>query len=340
MRRLSLLAVAVFACAPEDRSSEPAVAWESWRPGGVVGDTVSASDATIGSVLETAVTSRGQLLVLDGAERRVLAFDDAGRVLARGAGVGDGPGELRDPVALAVIAGDSLVLVDRTLRRIEVLTPVEDGLRPARSISLDFAPEAACVLEGDLFLLGSSGDVYLHRLAASGELASSWSPVPANPSLESQDAIAGYLRFALGGGRLACDGEVGLLVHAPDFHRQVYGIHPDGRIAWTLPLDSLVLRTITPRPGGVRFGLDPAHGYAEHVLRVTMLGSGQAQVLITRRFARDANREPEIRAIIVDVASGAVLRHVPSPRHFGVATRQWATEHLEEPAPAVRLWLR
>jgi hypothetical protein len=306
----------------------------------VVGDTLSASDATIGTVLATALTSRGNLLVLDGAEKRVLAFDAGGRLLASGAGVGDGPGELRDPVAIAVIAGDSVVLVDRTHRRIEVLTPIADGLRPARSVSLDFAPAAACVLENDLFLLGGRDAVYLHRLTAAGDLIGSWSPVPADSNTENQDAIAGYRRFALGGGQLACDTGSGLLLHAPDAHAQVYGIRSDGRIEWTLPIDSLVLRVVVARPYGVRFDLDPLYGYAEHVLRVTPLGNGQAQFLVQRSFARDANREPELRAIVVDVARGVLLRRVQSPRHFGFTTREWATEHLEEPAPAVRLWRR
>jgi hypothetical protein len=340
MRILLLLAIAAFACAPGNRPGEAALPWESWRPAGVVGDTLSTSDATIGTVLATALTSRGELLVLDGAEKRVLAFDAGGQLLARGAGVGDGPGELRDPVSLLVIAGDSVALVDRTLRRIEVLTPVADGLRPARSVSLDFAPAAACLLEDDLFVLGGRGGAYLHRLTAAGDLIDSWSPVPADSAKESQDAIAGYRRFALGGGQLACDTELGMFLHAPDAHGEVYGIRPGGRMEWTQPIDSLVLPVIVARPNGVRFDLDPVHGYAEHVLRVTPLGAGQAQLLIRRRFARDANREPELRAIVLDVASGALLRRVQSPRHFGFTTQEWATEHLEEPAPAVVLWRR
>jgi hypothetical protein len=349
MRTLSLLTLTILACSPGDRASEP-TAWESWRAVGVTGGTLSAPGTTIGTVLETAITSRGQILVLDGAEKHLLAFDEKGRVLARGPGSGDLPGVLvdpvaiamiaRDPVALAVIAGDSVVLVDRNLRRIEVLAPIEDGLRPVRSATLDFRPEGACVLGGELFLLGNKRDVYLHRFAISLEVFSSFSPVPSDPGLENEDAVAGYRRVALGGGRLACDDESGLLVHAPSAHRQVYGIRPDGRFEWTLSLDSLALQVITPGSDGLRFDLDPAFGYAESVLRVTPLGDGQAQLLIRRSFAQDASRPPEYRAILIDVTNGEVLRHVSTPRHFGVATRRWATEHLEEPVTAVRIWRR
>jgi hypothetical protein len=243
-------------------------------------------------------------------------------------------------VAIAVIAGDSVVLVDRTLRRIEVLTPVEDGLRPARSIPLDFAPSAACVIENDLFVLGSRANAYLHRFGAVRDLIDSWSPVPADSVSDARNAVAGYRRFALGEGDLACDAESGLLVHAPAARDQLYGVRTDGRIAWTLPVDSLVPAVLVERPNGVRFDLDPVHGYAEHVLRVTPLGDDQAQVLVRRRFARDSKREPEVRAIVIGVSRGLLLQRVPSPRHFGVTTQQWATEHLEEPAPAVRLWRR
>lgn len=338
--RLLALFPLLASCDRAPRDGATAVAWDSWQPEVVAGDTLSASDATIGSVLATSLTSRGDLLVLDGADMRVLAFNTSGQLLARSSGAGDGPGELRDPVAIVLIAGDSVALVDRTLRRIEVLTPIADGLRPTRSVSLDFAPAAACVLGDDLFVLGGRGGAYLHRVSAAGEVSGSWSPVPADSAAEDQDAIAGYRRFALGGGHLACDAETGLLLHAPDAHREVYGVRPDGRIAWTQSIDSLVLSVIVARPNGVRFDLDPVYGYAEHVLRVTTLGRGQAQILVRRRFARDANREPELWAIVIDVASGALLHRVQAPRHFGFTTREWATEHLEEPAPAVRLWRR
>lgn len=350
MRRLSLLTLTMFACSEGGRSPEPATEWESWRAVGVIGDTLSASGTTIETILETAITSRGQVLVLDGAQQRVLAFDEKGRVIARGPGSGELPGVLtdpvalavvaRDPVALAVTAGDSVVLVDRNLRRIEVLTPIESGLQPVRSATLDFRPEGACVLGDELFLLGSTGDVYLHRFALSLKAFTSLSPVPPSPAPEHEDAVAGYRRLALGGGRLACDDESGLLVHAPSAHRQVYGIRPDGRFAWTLSVDSLALQVITARSDGVRFDIDPAFGYAEVVLRVTPLGGGQAQILIRRSFAQDADREPEDRAILIDVRNGEVLRDISRPPHFGAATRKWATEHLGEAVTAVRLWRR
>ncbi|MCC7001856.1 MAG: hypothetical protein IT357_06850 [Gemmatimonadaceae bacterium] len=340
MRPLILVAIATLACAKGDRSAAATLAWESWRAEGVVGDTLGESNATIGTVLATTLDSRGNVLVLDGAEMRVLAFDAGGQLRARSPGAGDGPGELRDPVAIVTLAGDSVAVADRTLRRIEVLSPVADGLRPVRSFALDFSPSAACLLDGDLFVLGGRDNVYLHRMMVAGTFKGSWSPVPADTIKENADAVVGFRRFALGDGALACDADAGLLVHAPWAHTEVYGIRADGRIAWTQTVDSLVMRTIVAVENGVSFALDPAFGYGEDVQRVTPLHNGQALLLIRRRFAREANRDPEHRAIVIDVASGVLLHRMPSPRHYGFTTREWALEHLEDPAPAVRRWRR
>jgi hypothetical protein len=340
MRALTLLVVATLACSPGDPAPAPILAWESWRPAGVIGDTLSSTDTTVGSVLETAITSRGQVLVLDGADDRLLAFDAAGRMLARAGGTGGGPGELRDPVALSVIAGDSVLVVDRTLRRVLVFTSIEEALWAVKRFDLDFGPEGACLLRGELFLIGSKGDVYLHRYDRARTTVSSLSPVAPEPALEQGDAIAAYRRFALGAGRLACDDESGLLVHAPSARREVYGIHPDGRFAWTITLDSLALRVITPGAGGVRFDIDPAFGYAESVARVTPLGGGQALLIVRRTFARDARREAEYWAIVIDIARGTVIRVLATAPHVGAVAGSWATEHLEVPTPAVRVWRR
>lgn len=329
---LSLLSAALFACTDDDPSAASALPWESWRAVGMIGDTVPVPNARIGTIRETAITSRGQILVLDGEHQRVIAVDETGRVLAGGSSTAELPGPLSDPaiiaalaldpVAIDVLQGDDVVLVDRNRRRIDVLLPVELGLQGARSAMVGFRPEAACVLRGELFLLGNMGDEYLHRFAMSLDAFSSLSPVPPDPDIESADTAAAARRRALGQGALACDEESGILMHAPAAHGVVYGIRPDGRFAWTLALDSV------------------DSGGEESVVRVTPLGDGQAQVLIRRSRVDAAARPPAYRAILIDVTNGAVLRQVASPRHWGVVTARWATEHLGEPATAVRIWRR
>lgn len=335
---ICVLAMATCSCGTRDVGQAQTHVWDTWEASTLVGDTADASSATIGTVGATAITRQGHVLVLDGAEFRVLAFDTTGQLLARSSGAGDGPGELRDPIAISLTAEDSVLVVDRSLRRIELFAPVDDGLQPSRSVSLDFSPGAACVLGGDLFVLGNLGGDYLHRLSASLDLVNSFSPVADDSQAEQQDGVVAFRRFALGSGHLACDEHLKLLVHVPDSDDQMYGLAPDGRLVWTQRIDSLVPPVKSARAGGVRFDLDPAYGYAERVVRVTSLGAGQAQVLISRSFARDAQREPELRAIIIDVSSGSLVAREKAPHHFGAVTDEWAAEHLEEPTPAVRLW--
>jgi hypothetical protein len=167
--------------------------WTSWVPGQIIGDTLGASATTIGSVAGTAISARSELLILDGSELTLLAFDSSGNLVARAAGGGDGPGELRDPVALALIGRDTVVLVDRGQRRISVLSPVASGMQFVRSVPLTFHPGAACAMGADLFVLGSQGAMYLHRFANTDTAQLAYSPLTPGPNESSDEVAASYL---------------------------------------------------------------------------------------------------------------------------------------------------
>ena len=99
------------------------------RPGGVAGD------------------GRGHVYVLDGAGRRVLGFDEAGRPMGAWGRDGNGPGELANPGGLAVAPDGTLWVTDDGNRRV-TLIPTAGDLEP-ESIPL---PEDAGALSGRIAL--------------------------------------------------------------------------------------------------------------------------------------------------------------------------------------------
>ena len=329
-----------MACAADPFVDGHSVPWARWIASGIVGDTTPGGASSIGTVAATAITSRGEVLVLDGADMRVLGFDRSGAMLARASGPGDGPGEMRDPVALAVIAADSVVIVDRTLRRISVLSPLASGVRGVRDVRIDFAPGAACAIESTLYVLGTRGHEYLHRFDEARLLAASYSPVEPDAAVEQQDMVASLHRFELGSGYLACVPERGLLIHAPESRGTLYGISLSGELAWSHAIDSFVPPLRVARSGGVRLDLDPRFGYSERIVSLTTLSRDIAQLVVRRGFARDAGRAPEYWSVLIDLRSGAnVSRQADAPR-FSAVGQSYATEPLEEPVPHVRVWRR
>ncbi|MEJ2481977.1 MAG: hypothetical protein P8049_02370 [Gemmatimonadota bacterium] len=69
----------------------------------------------------------GRLYLLDGAGKRVLAFDPAGRPLGIRGREGGGPGEFNTPAGLDVGPADTIFVVDRGNRRITLFPPEPDA---------------------------------------------------------------------------------------------------------------------------------------------------------------------------------------------------------------------
>lgn len=88
-------------------------------------------------VSDVRLLADGQIAVVNRGTSEVRFFDQAGRLVEVVGKDGDGPREFRAPIGLRRIRGDSLVVVDRELRRLTILAPDHKIVRTAR-------------LEGDL----------------------------------------------------------------------------------------------------------------------------------------------------------------------------------------------
>ena len=84
---------------------------------------------------EVAVADNGQILVLDGANNRVAAFDEAGLPLYRFGKPGQGNGEFKNPVGLCLDRQQRIHVADTGNRRIQIF-----GLRGDYIREIDLSP--------------------------------------------------------------------------------------------------------------------------------------------------------------------------------------------------------
>lgn len=73
----------------------------------------------------------GRFFVLDPEAPRVITLDSSGQLLSMFGKVGDGPGEIRDPLAIALSGKDSVTLLDMARWRLLTFSPEGDTLGDA-----------------------------------------------------------------------------------------------------------------------------------------------------------------------------------------------------------------
>ena len=89
--------------------------------------------------------SDGRIVVVDAEARRLLLFDDKGKLVKTLGRRGSGPGEFRYVTSVTVLPGDSLLTFDKSLRRLTVWHPEGGYVRgmPVGGTSLESWPEDA-----------------------------------------------------------------------------------------------------------------------------------------------------------------------------------------------------
>jgi len=146
VRHLAWLAVAsvVAGCSGDPRSETPAfelvdsagvaiatsnrsmaLAPKGWRvseePDLILG-LESSESGFFHQVQGVAGFDDGRILVVDGGSRELRFFDESGVLVSTAGGDGEGPGEFRNPVLVPQVGLDSIVIFDRGLVRVSVLS--------------------------------------------------------------------------------------------------------------------------------------------------------------------------------------------------------------------------
>lgn len=152
-------------------------------PGVRIGVVAGAPEYQWTRPVAAARLSDGGFAVLEQVTAEVRVFDSSGQFLHRIGREGDGPGEFRSPVGLAVLAGDTLLVWDRGARRLSWFsldgTLADDrtlrepgGIRTIRRVAL--SPS------GTALVLGATTTE--EDLGNQGRVRETWQIVPVEPS--------------------------------------------------------------------------------------------------------------------------------------------------------------
>lgn len=151
-------AVAVASIAPQAVDWEGARSVASWAP------TSVTAVAVIGDTL----------VVLDGPQAQVTAFNGTLNPIATFGGPGEGPGEFRRATALTILGGNRIGIVDAGTKRLTMLTP-EFKLGETRSIPVGQLASAAAFSGEELYL---SQDVMVEMAVRNPALGEALSLIP------------------------------------------------------------------------------------------------------------------------------------------------------------------
>lgn len=150
----------------------------------------------------------GRLAVGSSGTGHVLVFDDAGRLERTLGGPGEGPGEFGRVSDVAVLAPDTVVVLDIRLGRLSVFAPSGDLARtvdvagllpPNRGAKLHAAEEGLWLVGLASLARGATPGVVRHsaftyRLSAAGDSLAAYGPFPGSESVIA-DRLAGLLPF-------------------------------------------------------------------------------------------------------------------------------------------------
>src|SRR5690606_34905606 len=145
--RMLALIVGTAACAGPDHRDIPILL----EQGITIGDT--AGPGALPAPPWLLRHSLGYVVTVPDAEMGPLLFDSAGRFIRPIGDLGDGPGEYRRPHGITPLAGDSIIIFDKRIRRGTVM---DESLRVARTFPVSTGPWRVIELP-DGTLLASSG---------------------------------------------------------------------------------------------------------------------------------------------------------------------------------------
>ncbi len=132
----------------------------------------------------------GGFAVLEQAPAEVRVFDPSGQFVRRVGMEGDGPGELRSPVGLVALSGDTLLVWDRGSRRLTWFS-IEGTMERERTLrepgEIQTIRRVALSPSGAVVLLGATTTA--EDLANQGRVREAWQVVPLAPSGEPGSAL-------------------------------------------------------------------------------------------------------------------------------------------------------
>ncbi|HEV3049328.1 MAG TPA: 6-bladed beta-propeller [Longimicrobium sp.] len=155
-------AVVVAACEVKS-STENAL--PRFEPLARIGSADGRDASTLGVVADVGTDSRGRVLVLDVAKRRLAVFSPQGTLMESLGREGSGPGEFQVPVALAVDARDRVYVLDLARGGLLVFDASGEQVRPLDDLPLRLNATDLCTIGERLFALGARDGRLIHEIS-------------------------------------------------------------------------------------------------------------------------------------------------------------------------------
>lgn len=175
-------ALAVLSCGGSPSEEASGEHGEGFFLEAVLAIGVESGDSlyVFGTIADAAVTADGTILVLDGFDNTIRAYDDSGEFVRTAGGRGEGPGEFGRPLAMVALDDGMVAVSDVMLSRVTLLGT---DLNESVTISgfVPWAPERISAASGSSFT--GSHRTFDRENSLYGHLVALWRGSP-DPELE------------------------------------------------------------------------------------------------------------------------------------------------------------
>lgn len=263
------------------------------------------SGVLFGEIQDVAFLPPGDFLVLDRMNSVLTRFDIDGRVVSTVGSEGEGPGEWLWPSSVDVSSSGVVRVVSQGLSRIHEYEVRGEDLALVDEARLPFLPRDLCTLNDRVFVLGLYQGFTLHEVRG-GVVISSFSPPIERPPELLGVWDAATAEWAADG-RLACDEEHGLVIHAPFSLPDVRAFNASGQIVWQIKLEGWSQIRWERNPGApIHAAPDPTTGRASTIVSVAVVSPTEVMVQMSNTSRPGyAGAEREIDSRIFEIGTGA-----------------------------------
>jgi hypothetical protein len=300
---------------------------------GRIGVAEGPPGTSFGLVDGAAIIEGRGFAVLDRAEKRVQFYTLEGRHVATFGRPGAGPGELREPRAIAAGADGSLFVIDPANSRVNVVRWSARDSLAYTEWRLDFHGTRICTLRESIVMSGWREGDLLHRYSYRGEhLRSFYSGRPGD---------APMLRRFLAEHTLACHAERNLILAASPLLGSVQAFDAQGGVRWRVQVPEFLAVRIEVDPrGSVTYHAPDQRNAHDAIVNVTIVADTVALVQVgrlTRETPSVAEAEP-VRTHAVHVVTGRLLWSSAAVPRVAAASRVLAVGFSNSPFPSVHVY--
>jgi hypothetical protein len=291
----------------------------------------------IGGVADIAIGDDGGFFVLDSRMNRVLAVAASGTLVATYGRPGAGPGEFRNPKALAFEPSDSSAYVlDQGLATVTILRWNGRAFAYDTSFRVSHFGYDLCVMGGLLYLYAPSDQAtpVIQVLNRSGVVIRRFGQ-------PFGDRGGPPLRMALRGGVVECVRPDRTVILASQLEPEVRAYSSEGELRWSRLLEDYSSVKILVTAGGGFMRDTTSNEPADFTYTVFSLAGGIVAVQVERYTAPGVDTESRLLrrvTTLVRVGSGeAIWRTETLPRLARVG-RDLAYEFTNDPFPRVQVF--